>query len=428
MRMLDRRARPWRTFATVMVSVAVLGGCSSPASDSGQSGYDDGTNVPAPLYPTASDAQIVAAAAKAMNPSIDVSRLAPEVRTVFASAALPLTAEQESIWQRCIAEPICDTGQGTKTIALIDDLQSPFYSISAGEFYAQAIQSGQVRKIIHSSTNSDLSQYLSTFRQAIAQDVDLIFSEMSTLGRQAGPVLAQAKAAGIPVVNGATLLDREQAKYLAVELRASPCDMWKTVAPKLTEHLKQKGITNPTYSMFSGPAGNAYAASWQPCAEKELNPLGWSKVYTGYDTWTQQGQAQAASALLASGTKPDVILTDDNPSQFLQTYANAQQQIPLIMSAGSVQINTLKAYLAAEKAGGKPDVWAMSSQPVMWRLAVVAGLEIADGQQPSSNPINYPMDAVSFADLVKTADLTIDGNANAGSLLSPSQQNEALKH
>lgn len=425
----SRRASIARTVAcgtAVAVLLAGCGGEDEPKSSTG--GAAAAASSSQASYPTASDEQIAKTAARAMNPDIEVASLAPEVKTMLASASNPLTAKQQAIWEKCVAEPICETGQGDKTVALIDDIKQPWYSIAAGEFIAQAIQSGQVKKLIHSSSNVDVQQYLAAFRQAISQRVDLIVSEFGALGGQAGPVLAQAKAAGVPVVNAAVVLPNDLGKNLAVELRASPCDMWKTGAQQLTDHLKSKGITNPTYAMFSGPAGNAYATSWQPCGEKALKALGWSKVYTGYDIWTPQGQAQAASALLASGKKPDVILADIAPTQFLDAYEKAREKLPVVMVAGSVDVNALKGYVEAQRAGTDPDIWTTSNVGVMLRLALVTGLKVANGEKPSSNPVSYPVGAIPFSDVVKLVDLDVDSNAIAGNLLTPAQQNEALKH
>ncbi len=379
-------------------------------------------------YPTATDAQIAEVATKAMNPELDVAKLAPEIRTAFASAATPLTAEQQAVWDRCISEPICETGQGSKTVALIEDQQQAYYSISAGEFIAEAIQSGQVAKIIHSSTNADVSQYLASFRQAIAQGVDLIVTEGAALGAQAAPVFAQAKAAGIPVVNAATVLPDGVAKMLGVEMLAEPCDMWEQAVPMLDAHLKEKGIANPKFALFSGPAGNTYAAAWQGCATDKVKELGWTQVYTGHDVWTPQGQAQAASALLASNSNPDVILTDIAPTQFLSAYISAGKSLPLVMIGGGIDVNAVKAYLDAKDQGVNPDVWATSSQVWMKRAALVAGLELANGGTTSANPIKYPLGAVSFDRVAESIDLTVDSNAVAGNLLSAMQTNEAMKN
>jgi ABC-type sugar transport system substrate-binding protein len=419
------RARRWRVLAGGMVLAALLPACS--AAGQGATAQGGQADVPA-SYPTASAAQLHQVAVTAINPNLDLSGLAPEVKTALESAATPLTPAQQKIWLRCIAAPICDTGQGTKTVALVEDQQQEYYSISAGEFDAEAIQSGQVRKIIHTSTNSDLSQYLSNFRQAIAQKPSFIVSEFAAFGSEAVPVVAQAKAAGIPVINAATQVSPTLAKLLGVELRAAPCDMWSRAAPLLTQHLKQQGITHPTYALFSGPPGNTYAAAWQPCAQQDVANLGWTKVYTGYNVWTPQGQAQAASALLASGKNPDVILTDIAPQQFLQSYMQAGKKLPLIMIGGGFDVNALKAYLQAQKAGANPDIWASSSQVWMNRVAVVAGLELANGHKPSSNPIMYPLSAEPLSDIVKTHDLNVDGNAIVGTLLSPAQQNQSLKY
>ncbi|UKA55195.1 hypothetical protein LFT45_04480 [Arthrobacter sp. FW305-BF8] len=363
-----------------------------------------------------------------MNPDLGNEKLAPEISTVFHSAATPLTADQEKIWNECIGQAICQTGRGDKTVAVIDDVANPVLSLAYGELLAQAIQSGQVSKIIHSKANGDVNQYLTAFRQAIAQNVSMIFSEMNTFGKQLGPVLNEAKAAGIPVVNGTTILPEDIAKNLGVEIYGSPCDMWTKAAPILTKHLADKGITSPTYAEFSGPAGNSYAASWQPCAERELDALGWTKVYTGYDVWTPQGQSQAVAALLASGKKPNAVVLDISPVQFLQGYIDSGSQLPLIAVSGSVDINALKDVRAAQQKGANPDVWSMSSQLVLFRLALVAGLEVTGGGSASSSRMMYPLSMVPFTDTLKTANLNVNGNAAAGSLLTPDQQNEAIKH
>ena len=363
-----------------------------------------------------------------MNPAISPSSLPPEIQSVLAAGATPLTAAQQQVFQRCLANTTCETGQGTKTLALIDDQVNPFYSIEAGEVDAQAIQSGQIAKIIHYSSSVDPTQYLSDFRIAIAQKVSLIVSLFGALGNETGPVLAQAKAAGIPVVNGAVPLEPAVANLLAVQVSATPCSMWNNAAATLAQHLKQEGKTNITYALFTGPPGNSYAASWQGCAQQDVAAQGWTKVYTGYTQWTPQGETQAASALLASGKSPDVILFDAEPDQFVQAYEAAKKTMPLIMVTGSIDIGSFNVYKQALAAGAHPDIWTNSSQVWLLRIGVAAGLEIADGHKPSANPIVYPMNAVPFSEVIGSQDLSVNSQAIAGSMLDPQEVTEALKY
>lgn len=422
----------WKLVACGLAATALLGGCggddAGSAGTAGNGGGASGEEASA-SFPKASAEQVAEVAKKAMNPDVDLGKLAPEIRTTFESAANPLTPEQQKIWDRCIAQTICDTGQGDKTVAYIGDQVQPYYSISIGEVLATVIQSGEVKRFLRMQSNRVVSQFLTSFRQAIAQKVDVIVGEFGALGGQMGPVLAQAKAAGIPVINGATLPPPDVAKLLGIEIRATAGDMWRgDVASTLNDHLKERGITNPTYAMFSGPAGNPYAASWQGAADEAVAKFGWKRVYRGWEVWDPQGQAQAASALLASGKDPDVILTDIAPTQFLEAYKKAGKELPLVMVSGSIDVNALKGFQQAKQEGENPDIWACSSQVWILRAAVVAGLEVANGRERSSRVINYPLGAVPFDDVAKAVDLDVNSNAIAGNLLSPAMQNEALKH
>jgi len=95
------------------------------------------------------DAQIVAQAAKAMIPDVNVGELAPEVKTMFrfdGDAVDGLSSRR--FWDKCISEPICDTGQGgAKTVAMIFDQVTPLHGDQrAARALATAIQSGDVKK------------------------------------------------------------------------------------------------------------------------------------------------------------------------------------------------------------------------------------------------------------------------------------------
>jgi hypothetical protein len=337
-----------------------------------------------------------------------------------------MTATQLATWKKCLNAPVCTTGQGTLTLAEIDDQTNGFYNLAHGELLARAIQSGAVKKIVRVVASGGLSQFLSAYRQLIAEKVNIIFSEMDIYGAQSGAVLAQAKAANIITVNGTTLLPPADMALLGVKIEANNCEEWKTAAPVLNADLKGKGITHPTYAIFSGPPGNSYGATWQPCAETDLGKLGWSKVYTGYNVWTPQGQAQAASALLASGKNPDVILDDEAPQQFIDAYQSAHQKLPVIMVTGEVNITTMHQYVTAQKAGTHPDIWSSSDQTLLWGLATVGAIEAAEGKIAKGTTINYPMHASPFSYDVKHLDLNVNGAVVAGDVLPPALQNETV--
>ncbi len=412
--------------AVAAASVTALSACSSASTgSSGQPAAAAGATSPSTM--TATPAQLKEIALKVMN-STDPSSLPPEVQTVFAAAATPLTAAQRQLLYKCLSNAVCETGQGTKTLALIDDQVAPFYSINEAEVDSQAIQSGQIKKIIHYASNLNLPQFLADFRLAIAQRVSLIVSVFGALGNQAGPVLAEAKAAGIPVVNSAVPLQPSVGSELAVQVSSPLCGMWKSAASALTEHEKALGNTHVTYALFTGPAGNSYAAAWQPCAQQYVNALGWSKVYTGYTQWTPQGNTQAVDALLASGKNPDVILYDSSPENMIDAYMAAKQKMPVIFNGGTSYIGAFKAYEAAKAAGLNPDIWGMSSQVWMTRIAVVTGLEVADGQKPSSNPLVYPLTAAPFSEFISGQNLNQNPFAIAGSMLAPQDEAAALQH
>jgi hypothetical protein len=79
-------------------------------------------------------------------------------------------------------------------------------------------------------------------------------------------------------------------------------------------------------------------------------------------------------------------------------------------------------------AGKKPDFWTSPSQTWINRIAVVAGLEIANGKKPSARKIMIPMTMSPFSVLIKSVDLKTNSQAYAGSFLTSEQINEALKH
>lgn len=226
----NSRPRRWRVTAcgaaTALMMLLTACSATTEPSNGDASPHKDPANTA-----TASADQMRDVLKRSMNPDVDPSTLAPEIQTVLASAATPLTAEQQATWERCLSKSTCDLGAGNKVLGVLDDLANPSNNIQWGEVLAQAIQSGEVKTIIHTNANGNLTEFQANFRQLITRKVDAIVGMMPVFGSQAGPLVAQAKAAGIPVVNGAVEMPKNVAADLGVEISAPVCDMFKQAAP-----------------------------------------------------------------------------------------------------------------------------------------------------------------------------------------------------
>jgi hypothetical protein len=427
--------RPWwrraGLVAVVVASVALTAACGSAGGSSNSSGSGGNASYAASAYPTPDASVLKTQAAKVLNPGLDVSSLPPEISQAMMIASKPMTAAQRQTFNKCMASDDCQTGQGKYTLAIVDDQVNTFYSMSRAETVANAVKSGAVKRILHFATDMDVQKYLADWRSAIGQKSDLILSIYGGLGNQAGPVIQQAKAKGIPVVNGCCALAPDISKLLTVNVNASICDMWgkNGGAQKLADYLKAKGDTNPSYAIFTGPAGNAFAGVWQPCVKDALAKVGVKQVYSGNTEWTPQGTVKAAQALMASGSKPDVIIYDTYAEDFIRAFEDAgQKNIPTFVLTASSTVGTAKAYQEAKEKGFDIDVWVAPSIVWLQDLGLQTEIEIADGKKPSSTNITYPMTLTDLANVIKSIDLSVNQAAFIGSTLEPQDQNESLKH
>lgn len=420
--------------AAVVASLAVTAACGSSsgggASGSG-SGGDSTSSYAKTTYPAPDDAVLKTVAGKVLNPGLDVSALPPEISQAMMIASKPMTAAQRQVFNKCMASDDCQTGKGKYTLAIVDDQVNTFYSMSRAETVAMAVKSGAIKRILHFATDMQVQKYLADWRSAIGQHSDLILSIFGGLGNQSGPVIQQAKAKGIPVVNGCCAMAPDVEKLLTVNVSASLCDMWgkNGGAQKLADYLKAKGDTNPSYALFTGPAGNAFAGVWQPCVKAALAKVGVKQVYSGNTEWTPQGTVKAAQALMASGSKPDAIIYDTYAEDFIHAYEDAgEKNIPTFVLTASSTVGTAKAYQEAKDKGFNIDVWVAPAIVWLQDLGLQTEIEIADGKKPSSTNINYPMTLTDLADVIGGIDLSVNQAAFVGSTLEAQDQNESLKH
>jgi hypothetical protein len=429
------RQRPlWRAAVAALVAALILplAACGSDStsdessSNGGSGGDSSDSNLGQGDIPAPTEEGVKAGLLKVLNPDIDWESLPPEVQSVMMSPEL--TEDQKKVWEQCMSEPSCETGTDGYLLAYVTDIVGGYESISRGELFAYAISTGRVGRMITLESDANLQQTIANFKSAMAQGADMIVGGWSQFGNQMRSVFSEATDRGIPIINGSTNFVDEVAKEQTVVVNGDLCGMWDSAAKTLTEMAAAKGIANPTYAIFTGPAGNAYAALWQPCASESFKGLGWSEVYSGTTDWTPQGQVQAASALRASGKEPDAILYDYAVDSFIRSYRDANADtLPMMVNGGSVYVLEAKEYQAAVDAGLEPVVLQAGSDVWMSRMQLAFSLSYLNDSL-STESFVYSRLPADLSKLMPVFDLGMDNFAILGSFLNAEQENFALEH
>ena len=408
----------------VMTSCLALAACGSSESGAGAAG--DGENAESAI-PEPTDDGVAAGLLRVMNPNVTRDDIAPETQAAMMSGEVELTAEQQKTWEDCMSNTSCEIGSGKYVMAFIDDQVNAYVSLQRGEAFDYAIKSGEVGKIITLTNQGDVQKVLSDFRSAMAQGANLIVGMWAGTGNQLGPVFDEAKSRNIPIVNASVQFSSEVSSKQAVQFQRDLCDMWTDGATKLTEAMK--GKSNPTYAVFTGIPGNAYADQWQPCAQEALDKLGWTKVYEGTTDWNPQGTVEAASALRASGKNPDAVIYDSSLEDFINAYLDSgAKEIPAMANGGSAYFGQAKAYKKATDAGIEFTVLQAPSDIWIARNSVATELTILDNGKASTEVMKYPMSFSNMDEFMGSVDLSQDDFALMGSLLTPEQAAFAIKH
>jgi ribose transport system substrate-binding protein len=215
----------------------------------------------------------------------------------FEHAAMTLTPEQQELALKCWNDSVCETGQGTLTVAYADGFgENVWRRVTAMEFIAQALTYPEVKKIIYTSARGDASKAIADMRSYIAQKVDVIVM-FADAGEALLPVVKEATEAGILVtVHNGTYVGGEAGKDFVTSIAEDICklgvDFVKAVADSKP---MQPGIV-----ALGGTPGNPLSATWQGCADKEVANHPDLKIIAKADTnWTQEGNFEAVSGLLA---------------------------------------------------------------------------------------------------------------------------------
>jgi hypothetical protein len=346
---------------------------------------------------------------------VPASQLDPVTKNTLAVASVPLTPAQDQLLTKCLHSPSCDTGHGNLTIAINRDAPNSFSNEYRAEATAQALQYPQIRKILYAdTTNGSISAALADLRSFVAQKVNILVEDPE-LGGALGPVLQQAKNAGITVVSVNSPLPSSVTSSVNTNIPFALCSMG-TAAGKA---VSSAPASSKSYGLYTGIPGNPDGAQWQPCAQKALTAAGWTQAAKGYTQWTPQGESQAASALLASGKNPGAIFYDASVDDFLKPYISSHKTPPAAF-ADAARYSLFNVYNQAKAAGLKPNVYLSNGHSWYGRLGVTAAMMQRLGDQVP-NLVQPPTPVVSMASILAQDKPGIPADAYIPTLLTPAQ-------
>ncbi|OZC57111.1 hypothetical protein CH289_04265 [Rhodococcus sp. RS1C4] len=413
--MITARLRgPRWLYLAALVPLLVFGaGCSSTTSAVVERGVVEPVSAD-----VADPAALQATIDKAFLQSIPADSLNPVIRNTMAVASVPFTPELDAVYADCLDNNTCETGRGSMTVAFANDNVNPWRSIFRAEITAQAIASPQVSRFIY-NTSTDVAGFLANFRSLVVQQVDVIVIN-SIYGGAIGPVLEQAKNAGILVVEAQTPLPADLAATVSAQVVPDLCQTYAEAG----DMIAAAGSSSETYALYTGIPGNGNAAVWQPCLDQSMADNGWEKSVEGFTQWTPQGTSQAANALLASGENPGAVVYDYTPEDLVRPFIDRGVTPPVTMS-DVVNQSWLTAFSEARDAGLEPVGFITNSQVWSGRIAVTAGIMLRAGQDVDQQMVS-PNPVVPVGDILDQMDSSIPASTPVPSLLTPEQIRLAL--
>jgi ABC-type sugar transport system substrate-binding protein len=315
----------------------------------------------------------------------------PIILKTLKIATTPLTAAQQAKVSECMKSSTCSTGQGKLTLGIADSFGDIPWRVQARlEQTAQAIQSGQVKKIIYTNGHGDLQKSQANFRSLLAQRVDIISayydfaSAMTSLFRQAQRQGAIVTSYISPVPHGDGAKDAIQFS-----------ENYEDVANSMADAIKEGHPSPGNAALMTGVAGNPTGSAWQPTAQKNLEAAGWKVIYKGNTSWTPAGELAATSALIAKGKPVDALLYDGaGPTNLIKGFQRAGKKIPAVASFSPD--NTY--YSLWQSIGSPKDQYVTDSQTWTGRVAVQAAIDRANGETvPGEIVLPQPLVATAKA-------------------------------
>lgn len=293
--------------------------------------------------PVGSPAQVQSLLDNAFGPgTVKIGQLQTVAQQAFKIAARPPTAAETKIVENCLKVSPCQLGHpnGTIKLAELEDVNNPYFQTYRAVVALAAEREPNVKELYFENANFSVSQALANFRSAISEGVNVIVGSFD-LGSVMEPVVQQAAAKGITVEAATQTIPN--AKYngtdLAGDVVANLCNYGKELVNTAMKSGK-------TVALFTGTAGNAYGAQWEPCAKTQAAADHASVVEWGNTDWTPQGEQQAASALAAKGL-PKSIVYDYTDEAFMSKFLSLGDTPPT-MVGGSDDMAAYKDWKSAQ--------------------------------------------------------------------------------
>lgn len=298
-------------------------------------------------------------------------------------AAMPLTPEQRELALKCWKDSVCETGHGTLTVAYADGFgENVWRRVTAMEFIAQALTYPEVKKIVYTSARGDASKAIADMRAYIAQKVDVIVM-FADAGEALLPTVKEATEAGILVtVHNGTSVGGEAGKDYVTGIAEDICKLGVDFVKAVADN----SPTQPGIVELGGTPGNPLSATWQGCADKELESHADLKLIGKADTnWTQEGSFEAVSGLLAQ---------HDDIGAYIYEYADGFRGAVRAYEAAGKEPNIIVALRTDEQGlfcdwekANDPEfkIFYSSGQNFQSRFALTAAMMKKAGKEVDAN-------------------------------------------
>jgi len=414
-----RQALPLIAACIVALSLAA---CSSTTKASSTTNPSTGSAVPSATVDV-DQATVDATIKKAFLGDVPASSLDPVVLKTLTIASVPLTSEQQTLLNTCMTQRSCETGNepGNLTLGINADFtNNPYWNIRRAEAIAQAIATPEIGKVIFTSApDGNISQVLANLKSLIAQRVDIIVED-PVFGAAVLPAAQQAVNAGIAFVTANSPLPESATSAVTAQIPFPLCDAGTNAVKAISGSIGN----DKSYALYTGVPGNAYQATWWPCAKAAIGAANSNEALEGFTQWTAQGTAAAANALIASGKHVDALMSDDYIDLFIKPFIDEGKNPPVTFS-NTAHYSTFAMLKEAKDKGLSAESYAANGHVWFVRMAVTAGVAAKLGQSVPK-VIKVPVPVTSMADLTYLDEPGMPANAPVPTLLTVQQAQAAI--
>ena len=384
---------------TVSSSLAACGSSSNesgPKSGSSSTAGNKNAAGNSGAAGAATQPQISALMEAAFSSETQITDLPKVAQDAYKIYAPPPTAAEKAVISRCLkTSGRCDLGkkspEATLNFAESEDIDNAYTKEIRAVYLLQAVREPAVKSVTFTQASFKLPQALSNFRANISQGADIIALQLD-LGAAMLPVIRQAAAKGITVWANTQSLPKSKfdGKDIAGQTVIDLCQYGTDMANIALKSGKK-------IAAFTGPAGNAFGASWTPCAKKTAEAAS-AKFTLGNTNWTPQGEQQAAASLAAKGL-PDALLYDYAPEAFIRKFVQLKKTPPTQVG-GSQTMGSWDAWNDAKKAGFKFKSYIAASE-VSFAAVTLHAAVLSHQKKPVDSNIVLPQPIVPVEDVAK---------------------------